>query len=487
MKSWISTALTVLLCVADMKGQGVVAAGGPHWIRDFNLGRQKAVEEKKDLMVVFTGHGWCANCEILDREVFQNRDFVQAIEKLFVCVELDFKFGESAQERKREQIDRDLQNRYLAPAVPTVFLLDKEGVPYAIFEGYKSGMGPQKMLALFDRACAARLERDRNFTAAAKSAGTDRAKLLNVGLEAVAPLLGSLEERGDDPVLTFYPTVVAEIRRLDPAARSPFAAAYEARQKKRDEWITTRDSTFGKLREFDGNRNYKGAIAFIASALQDLKTPDVRWKLEFARQTYLEWDGQYEAGLENARRLLGEPNRTPQDRETLLDRESYNLWNSGRFAEALAQHDRRIREAQGSPAKRLRLLGRKAQMVRPGVAPEMRIKAWRDYLEAAKPKSEDWLTATMFLALELRKDGDARQALQLQREFIAAEPTNLRIKLQAAESLVALGEKDAARQMIREIETALPSKPERQSDKDFEKFLRARIARIQDQLAKVSK
>jgi hypothetical protein len=41
--------------------------------------------------------------------------------------------------------------------------------------------------------------------------------------------------------------------------------------------------------------------------------------------------------------------------------------------------------------------------------------------------------------------------------------------------------------MIREIEKALPSKPERQSDKDFEKFLRARIARIQDQLAKVSK
>jgi Thioredoxin-like len=486
MKTWLAT-VVALFCLAGMQKPVSAVAAGPHWVRDFNAGRQKAVAEKKDLMVVFTGHGWCANCELLDREVFQNRDFARTVEKSFVCVELDFTFGSSEQERKREQTDRELQNRYLAPTVPTVYLLDNEGVPYAILEGYQTGTGPQKVLARFDRARAGRSERDRNFAAAARSAGLERAKLFNAGLEAVAPRLGTLEERGNDPVLSFYPKAVAEILQLDSGNGGQLAAAYRARQKTRDEWLTARDATFGKLKEFDRKQDHKGAIAFIDSALKDLQTPDVRRRLEYARQVYLEWNGQYETGLKNARRLLGEPNQTPEDHEWLLSPECYNLWNSGRFAEALAQHDRRIREAEGSPAKHLKLLGNKAQMVRPGVDPQVRIKAWRDYREAAKPKSEDWLLATMLLAVELGKDGDARQALQLQREFIAAEPGNLRIKLQAAESLVTLGDKDSARQMIRDAEEGLPKNPVRQSDKDFEKALRARIARIQDRMAKTSK
>lgn len=39
---------------------------GPSWIRDFNEGQRKARAESKDLLVVFTGHGWCASCQDLD-------------------------------------------------------------------------------------------------------------------------------------------------------------------------------------------------------------------------------------------------------------------------------------------------------------------------------------------------------------------------------------------------------------------------------------
>ena len=49
--------------------------------------------EGKDLFVVLTGHGWCYNCELLDREVFQKPEFVRKVSENFVCVELDFKFG----------------------------------------------------------------------------------------------------------------------------------------------------------------------------------------------------------------------------------------------------------------------------------------------------------------------------------------------------------------------------------------------------------
>ena len=46
-----------------------------------------------------------------------------------------------AAEKQRESVERELQKRYLAPGVPTVFLLDAEGVPYGIITGYEAGFG----------------------------------------------------------------------------------------------------------------------------------------------------------------------------------------------------------------------------------------------------------------------------------------------------------------------------------------------------------
>jgi tetratricopeptide (TPR) repeat protein len=361
-------------------------------------------------------------------------------------------------------------------------------VPYAILDGYKSGTGPQKVLGLMQQACAARIERDQRFTAAEKSTGHKRALLFHAGLQAVAGLLGTLEDKGDDPILAFYPTVVSEIRRLDSGKEHPLAALYDTRQKKRDEWITTHNATFGELKKFDKAKDYKGAIRFIDAALKDLKAPDVRWRLEYARQVYLEWDGQYVAGLANARRLLAEPNRTPEQRESLLGRESYNLWNSGRVGEALAQHDRRIREAK-DPKKRLGMLATKAQMVlsyrkAPGVDPAESIKVWKEYRGAAKPDTEDWRTATRFLGLQLQWQGQYREALKLHQEFIETEPADLRAKLFAAECHAALGEHEAARQLMREVQKALPDNPEREDDKQLKKWTLAQIARLQDQLGK---
>ena len=473
---------------AVKKQASVEKALGPVWIRDVSEGQRRARAESKDLLVVFTGHGWCAACEDLDREVFQKAEFVREAAKPFVFVELDFTFGDSSQERQRERTYRELQKRFLAPAVPTVYLLDHAGVPYAIWEGYKAGTGPQKVLALMQQARAARIERDHEFAAAGKSTGNERALLLQAGLQAVVGLLGTLEDRGDDPILAFYPAVVSEIRRLDSGKEHALSAIYDARQKKRDEWITAQNATFGKLKEFNKAKDYKGAIRFIDAALKDLKAPDVRWRLEIARQIYLEWDGQYTAGLENARRLLAEPDRTPEQKERLFSRESYNLWNSGRVAEALAQHDRRIREAQ-NPKKRLQRLANKAQMLlshrkEPGVSPHESIKVWREYRQAVEPNTEDWLTATKFLALQLQWQGQYREALNLHRDFIKAEPTDLRARLFAAECHIALGENETARQLIREVQKALPDNPEREDEKESKKRLLAETARLENQLGK---
>lgn len=462
---------------------------GPDWIRDFAHGQRKARAEGKDLLVVLTGHGWCYACQLLDREVFQEPEFVRAVSRNFVCVELDYTFGDSEKEQARERALRELQKRFLAPGVPLVILLDREGVPYAYaVDGYDRGTGPLRILARIGAARAARTLRDKEFAAASKASGLERARRLHAGLEAVSPFFGSLKDHGDDPLLAFYPKVIAEIRRLD-AVDGELSAPYIARQNARDRWVAENDATFGKLKEFNQKKDYKGAIRFIDQALKEAGTADLRWRLEFARQVYLEWDAQYVAGLENARRLLADPNRTPEQRETLLDREAYNLFNCGRVREGVAQFDRRIHDAQSSPAKRMHVIRMKANLLishrqSPGVSREERYRAWQDYRAAAVPKSDDWSTATALLGRQYMLDGDYRDALPLLHEFLEVEPDNAWVLLDLAETNIGLGKKDEARAQIAAAETTLPAKPVRQDEIDQNARVRARIGRLLDRLAK---
>ena len=453
---------------------------GPAWIRNLDEAKQKARESQKDLVIVFTGHGWCASCELLDREVFQRREFIAATEKDYVFVELDFTFSDSDEDRKREEAYRALQKEYLAPGVPTVVLADHRGVPYAFATGYEEGTGPQKALAWAQRARAARAERDRNLEAAQAAAGQDRARFLHQAIESVAMLLGSLEDRGDDPVLVFYRGEIDEIRRLESEFGGRLSAIYEARRKRRDEWIT-RESVFAQLDEFKKTRDYQGAIDFIADVLERTESPDVQWRLEAARQVYLEWDDQHELALENARRLLPDPQRTAEEREFLLDRESFNLFRLKRIDEGIAQCDRRIHQAEGDPAKRLKLLGWKAQMLLNRVSAADSIKAWREYRHAAKPGTDDWLTATALLARQLQREGDHREALALLSEFLEVQPDPW-IMLDAVESHIALGEHNAARELLEKAERLVPSEPERPSDSKHHSRTRDRIADLRSQL-----
>jgi tetratricopeptide (TPR) repeat protein len=210
--------------------------------------------------------------------------------------------------------------------------------------------------------------------------------------------------------------------------------------------------------------------------------------LQTARHIYLEWDLQYAAALADARALLASGDRSPEDREFLLDRESFNLCNLGRIDEARSRYDERIHDAK-LPAKKLRLLGVKAEMIsnRPGVSREEGNRAWREYRQAAKPGTNQWLTATWVLGVRLKRDGRYRDALTLFEEFLQATPKDSGILLQAAECNLALGNKEAARSRIHEAEAALPTSSPRQTDIEEVTNGRARIAKLKEQLGQPGK
>jgi tetratricopeptide (TPR) repeat protein len=460
---------------------------GPDWIRDYEHGLRKAREENKDLFLVLTGHGWCLNCELLDSEVFQQPEFVRVTAKSFVFVELDLTFGDSEKEKQRERVDQDVQKRYLAPGVPTVLLLDADGVPFGIVTGYTAGRGVPKSLALIEEARAARVVRDQKFAVAKYAAGHERAELLHAGLQAVSGPLGTLEERGDDPILVFYPKVVAEIQKLEPA-NSPVRTVYEARRKERDARLAIDASVFKKLKEFDRKRDYKGAIRFLDVRLKESATPPVRWRLQTARHTYLEWDNQYAAALADVRKLLASGDRSPDDRDFLLDREAYNLFNLGRINEGRSHYDQRIHEAK-SPEKKLRLLAQKAIMLtnRTGASDDEAIQAWRDCRQAAKPGTDRWLTATAISARLLKREGRYNEALSLFEELLRSPPKDTFVLLDAAECSLKLGNKEAARSRIHEAEAALPKNSPLQADIATVTRDRARIAKLLQQLAEPGK
>lgn len=446
----ISTAAVIIV---GLPKQLLVAAEGPKWIRDVEDGKKQARAAAKDLFIVFTGHGWCAHCEILDREVFQQAEFVRSASKDYVFVELDFNFGDSPQEQERQKHYRELQNKYLIRVFPTVVLADADGVPYAMMTGYSTGRGPTKTLAKIRLARVAKKQRDRQFELAKSSTGIERVAHFHKGIQSVATLLGSLDERGDDPVLVFYKRQVDEILRSDKTKLATIRRNYEGRIRKRDEWMA-RESVFSKLKAFRAAKDYQGGIDYIADVLKNVEDRDVRWRLERSRQTYLEWDRQHDEALKNARRLLNQAGLADADRENLLDREAYNLFNLGRIDEGLAHYDRQIEAADGNPKKQLRLLGSKAQMILNRDRLRQSIDAWRAYREATKAGTEDWLDATALLARQYQKAGEHRRALELFGKFLELDKYS-GIMLDAAESHIALGQHEQARIMIGQAQSAI--------------------------------
>ena len=472
---------TAAVSLAFPSSQSV--AEGPRWIRDVDQGRTQAQAEGKDLFILFTGHGWCAQCEVLDREVFQKDEFVDAAGADYVLVELEFNFGDSPEEKAREKKYREIQRRYLVKAFPTILLADPNGVPYAMIIGYEDGDGPAKTLAAIRAAQAGKQERDRHFRLADTASGMRRIEHLHRGIQSVAERLGSLEDCGDDPVLVFYKSQVDEILKSAGDGCEKIQRQYEVRLRKRDA-RREQEAVFAKLKEFDAARDYQGAIDYIGDTLKTTEDPGTRWRLERSRQVYLEWDDQHEKALANVRRLLRRPDLPEKYREYLIEREPYNLFKLGRIDEGLTLYDRLIAEEKDRD-KRLSLLSSKAQMILGRNRPRQSIAVWEVYREAAKPGTEDWFTATALLGRQHAKLGEHRKALALFEEFLAYDKLP-HVMLDAAGSHIALGEHAKARELIERVEREAASleQSERKSDRDTAEQLKKWAAKLREKVGK---
>ncbi|MGJ8698329.1 MAG: thioredoxin family protein [Verrucomicrobiaceae bacterium] len=182
--------------------------------------RTKAAEQKKDVLLIFTGGDWHSTSKMFKEGVLDQEAFKKASGKNFVVQ--SFEFPKEQKETSKEL--NELREQFAIRRLPTLVLTDALGRPFGSTSFGPGGL--EKILADFDKSIAKRVKRDEGFAKAEKAKGVDRAKALVEGLEQVA--------QGD--LRKFYENELKAVKEADPKGETGFIAKLEkdeALQKER--------------------------------------------------------------------------------------------------------------------------------------------------------------------------------------------------------------------------------------------------------------
>ena len=172
---------------------------------------KSAAENKKDVMVVFTGTSWSKQSQSLEEQILKAEVFKKETDKLFTKLTFDFP-------REREKTDRALlefQMKFMVRQLPSFLLLDSAGRPFG-YSGLRKG-GPEDYVKHLQELVALRVKRDELFAKGRATKGVEGAKLLIEGLEL---LPGHV-------IRDFYVLELADIAKADPKGETGYIAKIE--------------------------------------------------------------------------------------------------------------------------------------------------------------------------------------------------------------------------------------------------------------------
>ncbi len=115
--------------------QAALAAEGT-WLTDFDKAQTTAKEEKKLVLMDFTGSDWCPPCKQLHKNVLTSKEFVDFASTNLVLVLVDFPNNKplSAEQKSANQ---KLADKFNVRAFPTIVVLDGNGKQLSFQEGYE--------------------------------------------------------------------------------------------------------------------------------------------------------------------------------------------------------------------------------------------------------------------------------------------------------------------------------------------------------------
>ena len=115
------TALTTLFALA----LGLTAGEG--WLTNLDKAKALAKEEKKLILVEFTGSDWCPPCKALKKTVFNSNAFKKYATANLVLVEFDFPRGKNLVTKEQLAYNRTLAKKFGIKGYPTVILMSANG------------------------------------------------------------------------------------------------------------------------------------------------------------------------------------------------------------------------------------------------------------------------------------------------------------------------------------------------------------------------
>lgn len=99
------------------------------WQTNFEEAKKTAIEQDKNVIIVFSGSDWCAPCIKLDKNIWQSEAFKKEAKEEWVLVKANFP-RKKANELSKEQTEhnRKLAEKYnIEGSFPLVVVLDKNG------------------------------------------------------------------------------------------------------------------------------------------------------------------------------------------------------------------------------------------------------------------------------------------------------------------------------------------------------------------------
>ena len=126
------------------------------WLQDFELAKQQAAEQGKDVLLLFNGSDWCPYCTRLASEVLLVPAFAEKVGEKYVPVCLDFPRKPAARAKVKNAVrNTRLKVRYGVSGFPKVVLTDPAGKPFGVISGYVPG-GVNAFVERLDRCQALR-------------------------------------------------------------------------------------------------------------------------------------------------------------------------------------------------------------------------------------------------------------------------------------------------------------------------------------------
>ncbi|MEY2465664.1 MAG: hypothetical protein QOD03_185 [Verrucomicrobiota bacterium] len=128
------------------------------WLTDLPKALEQAKAEKKWVFLNFGGSDWCAACIVLDKKIFNTREFAAFAATNLVLVDIDLPL-KKPQPEALKQANLKLSDQFNANPLPCLILLDSDGKEVFRMEGYEGG-SPKKFVAAFQQAIERAKKRD---------------------------------------------------------------------------------------------------------------------------------------------------------------------------------------------------------------------------------------------------------------------------------------------------------------------------------------